>query len=85
MGTRRGLRPTLEGQAFMALTREVEIYPKTGTPYTLRPKKAGSPSPPEIEAIGSVVVETDDGYRLITDRLRYMMKTKELTTGSMSR
>ncbi|MEK7773251.1 MAG: LPS export ABC transporter periplasmic protein LptC, partial [Deltaproteobacteria bacterium] len=28
-----------------------------------------------------VVVETDDGYRLITDRLRYMMKTKELTTG----
>ena len=73
--------------AFMVLDSvKLKFYPKTGSPYTLRAKEGRfTESTGEIEAIGSVVVETDDGYRLITDRLRYMMKSKELTTGSMSR
>lgn len=70
-----------EGSVMVLEAVRLRFYPKTGGPSTLKAREGRfSESTGEVEAIGSVVVETDDGYRLATERLRYMMKTKELTT-----
>ncbi|MBI5903149.1 MAG: LPS export ABC transporter periplasmic protein LptC [Deltaproteobacteria bacterium] len=70
-----------DGSVTVLESVRLKFYPKTGGPSTLKAREGRfSESTGEVEAIGSVVVETDDGYRLTTERLKYMMKTKELTT-----
>ncbi len=70
-----------DGSVTVLESVRLKFYPKTGGPSTLKAREGRfSESTGEVEAIGSVVVETDDGYRLATERLKYMMKTKELTT-----
>lgn len=70
-----------DGSVTVLESVRLKFYPRTGGPSTLKAREGRfSESTGEVEAIGSVVVETDDGYRLTADRLRYMMKTKELTT-----
>lgn len=62
-------------------TVRVVYYPKKGAPYTMTAEQGKfREAAGEVEAEGSVRIETKDGYTLVTDSVKYSTKSKEITS-----
>lgn len=67
-------------------TVSLRFYPKRGRPYLLKSKdgtlreKTG-----EMTATGGVRLTFEDGYELLTSRLRYSLKSREMTSDDPAR
>ncbi len=69
------------GDLLVLDTLKLIFYTKAGKTYTLTAKKGQyKESTGEIEVSGNVVVESEDGLSLKTERLKYSMNAKEITT-----
>ncbi len=62
-------------------TLKVIFYAKDGTPYTLNAKEGTfKEAAGEINAIGDVTLDTEKGYTLKADSLKYAVKSREITS-----